>query len=138
MKKIYLAIPYTEIKDKSFRIANRVAGLLIEMGYVVFSPISHSHSIWSECKDLLENDFETWMAQDEPFLQWADELYVIDIKSNSLDSDGLGLIYRSKGVKREIEIAKELKKPIILIQYDEDSDRLTIFDKNTKSNERTQ
>lgn len=125
-KKIYLAIPYTEIKEISFRIANRVAGMLIQQGYVVFSPISHSHPIWKESVDLLENDFDTWMQQDKAFLEWADELYVIEIHGDVINNEGIGLIYRSKGVKQEIEWAKEQNKPIKLVIYNDDKDLIIV------------
>ena len=40
--KIYLAIPYTGNENESFRVANLVAGMLMNQGHIVLSPISHT------------------------------------------------------------------------------------------------
>lgn len=44
-KLIYLAIPYSWNSTKSFELANEIAANLMMDGHIVFSPISHSHSI---------------------------------------------------------------------------------------------
>ena len=49
MKKLYLALPYSGQENYSFRKANYQAGMLMDQGYVVYSPISHTHPIALEC-----------------------------------------------------------------------------------------
>jgi len=97
--KIYLAIPYSGNEEESFRTANAFAGKLMRKGHIVFSPISHSHPI---SKTFKEMPWEFWKSQDEAFLEWCDELCVIM-------ADGWE---DSRGVTEEIEIIKEMKKPI--------------------------
>ena len=79
--KIYLAIPYTGHENRSFRVANLVAGMLMQQGHIVFSPISHTHPIAVECD--LPKGWEYWKAFDEEFIGFCDELHVImlDIKN---------------------------------------------------------
>lgn len=97
MSRIYLALPYSGQEEKSFMQANRVAGLLMEAGHIVFSPISHSHSI-----GIMHNNFDFWMAQDLPWLETCDELLVL--KNEGWEE--------SRGVQREIQIAEQLCIPI--------------------------
>ena len=101
MKKLYLAIPYSGQEDYSFRKANYQAGILMDQGYVVYSPISHTHPIANECH--LPTDWEYWKNIDESFLSWCDILYVYCLPGWK----------DSKGVQAEIEIAKRLGKEII-------------------------
>ena len=92
MSRIYLALPYSGQEEKSFQQANRVAGLLMEAGHIVFSPISHSHSI-----GVRTGDFNFWMGQDLPWLDLCDRLVV-------LRAEGWE---ESKGVQAEIAYAQE-------------------------------
>ena len=107
MRKIYLAIPYSGLEERSFSIANLVAGMLMERGDVVYSPISHSHSIAKVSN--LPKTWEFWGRIDMEFLKWADEIVVIVIGDNK---DGMELIKGSKGVQAEIEMANELGKEV--------------------------
>lgn len=113
-KKIYLAIPYSGIHERSFKVANEVAAQLMLEGNVVFSPITHSHSLSQQCN--LPGTWEFWLEQDREFVIWADELYIIIIKSEEDESnnltEGLQLIEKSVGVQGEIMIANEFNKPI--------------------------
>ena len=106
-KKVYLAIPYTWNPEKSFEIANVVAAQLMEQGYVVFSPISHSHPVAQYLPPSLLTDHEFWMKQDIPLVAWADEIVAVVI-----GEDGYNLIEQSKGVQKEISIGKTLQKSI--------------------------
>lgn len=92
MSRVYLALPYSGQEEKSFRQANRVAARLMDRGHVVFSPISHSHSIGT-CR----GDYGFWMKQDLPWLDLCDLLVV-------LRSEGWE---QSKGVQAEIAYAHE-------------------------------
>jgi len=103
--KIYLAIPYTGNENSSFIKANRIAAKLMNEGHIVFSPISHSHSIDSQCD--LDKKWEFWKKQDESFIEWCDELYVVMLNGWK----------ESVGVNAEMEIAKRLGKPIKYIEY---------------------
>ena len=104
MKKIYLAIPYSGNENSSFIKANRAAGKLLMDGNIVFSPISMSHPIASQCD--LPGDWAFWKKFDEAFIEWCDEMHVICL-------DGWE---KSKGVCAEMKIATRLEKPIILIK----------------------
>ena len=106
MKKIYLATPYSHkdpvVREQRFLVVNKFAGELMKEGYVVFSPISHSHPI-SLClgnSNSLNHDF--WLAQDETFLDWCDEMFI-------LKQEGWE---KSKGLQFEIDYIKNLKKSI--------------------------
>ena len=100
--KIYLALPYTGQENYSFQVANNEAGQLMKQGHIVFSPISHTHPIAVECG--LPTDWDYWKVFDTAFIEWCDQLYVLCL-------DGW---VSSKGVNAEIEIAKELGKPVVL------------------------
>ncbi len=49
MEKIYLATPYTDfdpaVRAARFFAVNKVAAHLMKKGFLVFSPISHTHPI---------------------------------------------------------------------------------------------
>lgn len=108
---IYLAIPYTWNPDLSFEIANKVAAKLMSEGEVVFSPISHSHSIADHLKPELRTDQDFWMHQDLPFVKMCDELKII------VFNHCWNLINESKGVQREIQEAIENDIPITYYHY---------------------
>lgn len=107
-KKIYLAIPYTGIENQSFKIANEVAAKLMQDDIIVFSPISHSHSISMENE--LPTSWEFWKKQDEEFIKWCDELYVIVPHITEEHLLNMMLVDKSTGVNAEIAIAKKLNK----------------------------
>ena len=107
--KIYLACPYSHhvkaVRNDRFRIACRKAAELMQQGHIVFSPISHSHPI----ADYIENhtDHNFWMNQDLHFLEWCDELWILDI------DDGAWML--SDGVKTEKNFAERLGKPVKMV-----------------------
>ena len=104
----YLAMPYSGRMEESFVDANRIAGALMVEGYVVFSPISHSHPIWKDC-EYLPQTHEFWMKQDLPFLRLADKLFVY--KAEGWEE--------SLGVRLEIEEAIANDIPIHYIEEGE-------------------
>jgi nucleoside 2-deoxyribosyltransferase len=106
-KIIYLAIPYTWDPAKSFEIANKVSALLMQQGYTVFSPISHSHPIADFLPENLRLDQQFWMYQDLPILSFCDEVWMVII-----GDEGLELIANSRGCQSEIREAKLKNKPI--------------------------
>lgn len=107
-KKIYLAIPYSHpdenIRIERFEKANKIASELINQGYFVYSPISHTHPI--AMAGTLPLGWGFWQRYDTTFLEWADEIHVVKM-------DGWK---QSKGVAAEIEIMKSMGKPVQYIE----------------------
>lgn len=103
-KKIYLACPYSHedpiVRSNRFFVANKVAAHLIQQGFIVFSPISHSHSICVQKG--FPYEYSYWKDQDESFIQWCDEVYIIL-------EDGWE---KSVGVREESFLAVENQKSI--------------------------
>lgn len=105
MKKIYIACPYSSelesVRELRFQLVCKKTAELMEQGYNVFSPISHSHPVSKYTKtDACDSEF--WIYQDLPLLEWADELWIYKLKGWE----------NSKGIKKEIEYAKRLGKQI--------------------------
>lgn len=128
-KLIYLAIPYSWNPEIAYDIANKVSATLMKQGYIVFSPISHSHPIANNLDESLRKDHEFWMKQDLPILAKCDQLWIVNIKG--VDIDSKKLISESRGVQAEINFAKKTNKEIIYIDsyYLDDSQ---YFEKNFK------
>ena len=105
MKKIYLCCPYSHPNEserlKRFEYANKAAAYLMLRGYVVFSPISHSHSIANYIGNHLSHDF--WLKQDFAFIDWADELYVLMLPGWK-DSVGIGIEIEKWKTEKKTEI----------------------------------
>lgn len=104
---IYLACPYNhpdkDIRHQRFIAVNKAAGKLMKEGYVVFSPISHTHPIAVECE--LPKGWEYWENFDRAYLSCSHKLIVLCI-------DGWK---ESIGVTAEIKIASEMGIPIEFI-----------------------
>lgn len=107
--KIYLAIPYSGIEQRSFAVANAVAARLMQEGHVVYSPISHNHPI--AIAHGLPTTWEYWKVFDTEFLKWCDAVFLV-----VMNEDGFELIKNSKGVQAELEIARTLGKEIIRVK----------------------
>lgn len=131
-KKIYLASPYIykgkdraymsaqmidQIQNYRFGVASIAAAVLMNMGHVVFSPLSHSVPIAQLSNRVPNDSFEFWMEQDLPWVEASDELWVLQLPG----------VEDSKGVAREIEYATELGKPVKELTLEEVFD---VFDKN--------
>jgi hypothetical protein len=108
MTLIYLATPYTDadpaVRLRRFHEACKKAVDLMQQGFLVFSPIAHSHPLaagWG-----LPVGFDYWEQFDRRMIAACDEVYVLKI-------DGWLL---STGVQAEIAIAAELHKPITFIE----------------------
>jgi nucleoside 2-deoxyribosyltransferase len=103
-KKIYLACPYSHpdplVMQQRFVKVTQMAGKLMEQGFIVFSPISHSHPIASLGN--LPRDWAFWWEQDRAWLDACDELYILTL-------DGWR---ESVGIKDEIARAMALDMPI--------------------------
>jgi len=111
MKKIYLACPYSHPDEKvrlgRIEAVNKFAGLLMKKGYIVFSPLSHSHYISEHLDNSLSHEF--WLTQDQAFLEWADEIFVF--KLNGWE--------RSVGVFYEIGFAHASGKKVTYVLPEE-------------------
>lgn len=108
--KIYLAIPYTGYEKLSFKTVNKYTARLMNQGHIVFSPISHTHSI--SIQEKLPGTWQFWEEQDRSFIEWCDEVHIVDV--NPI------IVLDSTGVQGEIVIADELFKPIKYIEVDKE------------------
>lgn len=108
MKKIYLCMPYShpdeDIRISRFRMVNQLAAMLIEKGFNVLSPISHSHPI-AEYMDN-HNDSNFWVNLDAQWIGCCDEMFV----ANHPDWRS------SRGIAKEIRIARDLGIPVKLVK----------------------
>lgn len=107
MTLIYLASPYSHpdpaVREGRFHEACKMAAVLMREGYLVFSPIAHSHPLaagWG-----LPLVFDYWEAFDRRMIAACDELHVLQLPGWQ----------ESTGVQAEMEIAFELGKPVIYI-----------------------
>ena len=100
---LYLASPYTDNEPalEIFRYvcACQAAAALMQQGHTVFSPIAHSHGI---ARFIQDHSHEFWMEQDLPFLDFADKMVVLTLPGWE----------KSKGIKRELEYAKDKGIPV--------------------------
>jgi hypothetical protein len=106
MSLIYLASPYTHpdkaVRETRYYEACRCAAWLMLNGYgQVFSPISHSHGIY-QADTRTGQSYEHWVELDELMIGVADCLMVLRINGWE----------ESKGVNREVEVARRLGKPV--------------------------
>lgn len=117
--KIYIAIPYSGIEKLSFKLANFVSSEIMKLGHIPFSPISMSHPIVQEaCKyhtydKKLMGSWQFWEKIDCAFIDWCDEVWVININDEYTKN--------SIGVQGEISYAKKIGKNVryINIKYNE-------------------
>lgn len=104
---IYLAAPYThpdpKVCEERFHEANRAAAWVINEGFHVFSPVSHTHPI--KVDSTLKGTWETWMNYDKYMLSLCDELWILRLPGWA----------GSKGISAEMLYAEEIGKPMRLI-----------------------
>lgn len=108
MRKIYLAGPYSHpdslVREQRFTMLNKVAAILMAQKDIVFSPISMTHPIATECNLPLGWDF--WEANDRAFIEWCDVLVVAKLPGWK----------ESAGVEKEIAIAKGMGKEVAFLK----------------------
>ena len=96
---IYLACPYTDadyrVRAERVTEADRITGLLMELGFVVFSPITYSNALNGFAP---LNYGDRWYDFDLAFLRKCESVYVLCMEGWE----------ESKGVTLEIKTAKEL------------------------------
>lgn len=104
-ERIYMCFPYSHpdpaVMHQRFLQANDLAGRLVEAGYIVFSPISHSVPIADQMGNHLSH--EVWLEQDYAFIDWCDSLWIPKVE---------GWI-ESKGIALEFFYAKKIGKRIV-------------------------
>lgn len=113
LKKIYLAIPYSGMEESSFEQANKATVALLNQGFNVFSPITHSHPL---TKEHLPGTWDFWKEIDYQFLDWADILIVL------CPEEGIERVNSSTGVQSEIEYFKETAESgslLLMVTMDE-------------------
>jgi hypothetical protein len=88
--------------ERQFQLANKAAGWLMDpkQGFSIISPISHCHPI-AEIHDL-PRTWEYWKKIDQTYIEASIGIIVVM-------NDGWG---QSEGVTSEIELARQLGKPI--------------------------
>lgn len=101
---IYLASPYSHptasTRLNRFRAVCRAAGVLMNSGHIIFSPIAHTHPIAMCCE--MPGDWRFWERYDKAIIARCDELWVLTL-------DGWR---ESVGVTAEIQFAREIGKPV--------------------------
>ena len=108
---VYLAVPYSHpdpsVKERRFQTVNKVAGILMQRGLHIFSPISHTHPI-AICHSLPEG-WEFWKDYDEAVLRHCCKVLVLML-------DGWK---DSEGVNAEINAALDLGLPVEYLDPEE-------------------
>ena len=104
-KRVYLAAPYSHadkrVRSSRFDIVTKVAQQLMAQGVLVYSPITHGHTLAAAGE--LPGDFQFWSDHCLSFLRhWAEEIWVLAIPG--FDS--------SIGVQAELEEARKLGLPV--------------------------
>lgn len=109
----YLASPYSHpspsVQLSRYRKACQVAANLMRKGIYVYSPIVYGYPL---TRYGVPGDWDFWAEYDEAMLRRCDELIVLML-------DGWD---ESKGVQREIEIARKIGIPVKYIRYSDWSD----------------
>ena len=101
---IYLGCPYSHpyqyVQNERFEKVTQKAAELVKAGEHVYSPITHSHPIAQA--GALPANWEYWEKYDRIFLSMSKKMIVLRL-------DGWE---HSIGLRKEIEIAKEMGLPI--------------------------
>lgn len=109
MKKkfVYLASPYMDpdmdVREQRFLAVAKIAALFMSRGILVFSPITHSHSIVL-CGNL-PGDIDYWYQFDKRIIEALDELWVLMLPGWE----------KSRGIMEEIKIATKAGKKIVYL-----------------------
>ena len=105
----YLGSPYTNFPDghaTAYDLACRAAASLIRAGFVIFSPIAHSHSLVAHGLDGTDPDL--WKRQDAPLVAAAKGMIVVMIPGWA----------ESAGVQHEIAEFRCAGKPVLYYEMD--------------------
>lgn len=111
-KLIYLASPYSHpspaIRQQRFEAACAAAATLMKSGYLVFSPIAHSHPIAKCLGRECELDFNLWLDLDKRILPICDILAILTIEGWQ----------SSRGVRAEVEMARRQNRTVRYLSPD--------------------
>lgn len=104
---VYLSCPYSH-PDKNvvagrFRAANKKAAELIQDGYIVYSPLSHSHPIEMDSGTTIP--WEKWMEMDTVMIGFCWKLFVLALPGWD----------HSKGVMKEISVARSQSLEVVYV-----------------------
>lgn len=114
----YLAAPYSDadasIRLKRAHAADLAAIHLMEMGYAVFSPLSHGQRLAETSDGALPLDAEAWSGVNDRILEGADLLIILTLSGWE----------RSRGVAAELGQARGRGIPVTLMIPDGDGYRL--------------
>lgn len=109
---IYLASPYSHpdpvIKKTRFLLVEQCCAMLINQGYLVWSPIVHCYEMAKKFE--MPDDAEFWKHYNFDFIRRSDGIYVLDIEGWQ----------ESKGVQMEIRLAEEMMIPVGYVNPDGD------------------
>ena len=77
---IYAAVPYSDpnpaVREYRFREATKYAAALVQAGYTVYSPITHSHPM-AVANPALGLGWEYWKRHDEAYMPICAALHVL-------------------------------------------------------------
>ena len=108
---IYLASPYShpdaDVRRDRFERVCVAAGLLLENGHLVYSPIAHSHSIAE--LSYMATGWVDWSRLDAEMLRRCDRVIVLMI-------DGWE---ESKGIMAEVALAEQMGMRVTYMTPDE-------------------
>lgn len=114
MKTIYVACPYTgtmKEQQKRFEQVTQYSASLMQKGYRVFSPITHSHPIYNtmpeEFISSIEDPHNFWLNQDLHFMHGCDMVHILCL-------DGWE---DSKGIQAEVNYAKAIGIQVVKIRW---------------------
>ena len=97
---IYLATPYShpdpDIRENRYLVVTRVAAELMNNGYHIYSPITHSHPI--ALAGELPTSWEFWEQYDRTMLSVCTEMIVLRLVGWN----------QSVGIKAEISLAESM------------------------------
>lgn len=102
---LYLASPYTKAHhglSAAAYDAKRHAAHLMRLGFIVFSPIAHSHEI-ARVGGLDHTDHEMWMNQCQPLMEAASAMVCLKLPGWK----------ESVGMAMEAEYFQRAGKPIV-------------------------
>lgn len=110
MEVVYVATPYSARPARAKWRADKKAADLILEGHLVYSPISHSHTIADHMRQEHRTDHDLWMPQCLHWLAQCTKMVVV--------ADDKKEVEESVGCQMEIEFCKENGIPIEYDYYD--------------------
>jgi hypothetical protein len=109
---IYVATPYNDksalVREWRFQEATAYAAALVEAGYTVYSPITHSHPM-AQARPSLGLGWKQWEKHDAVFMSMCSSLHVLMLPG--WESSG--------GVKAEIAEFEKQGKSVVYVPWNE-------------------